>query len=172
MQSANLVQQQRALEATQYTSTLSSSSTPSASPTVSTPTVVSGYEEGGYTGPGSSDEPAGIVHRDEYVIPSHILYTPPVIDYVRSIESMRRSRTSSTAQNGFKDGGFTGYDSKYSDLFNVVSGLVTQTNELLAENKKTMQNLQQDGVKGVWQWDQYSSGISKMEKIKSRVTRQ
>lgn len=174
MQSANLIQQQRALEATQYQSTLSSSSTPSTStPTVSAPTVISGYEEGGYTGPGRSNEPAGIVHKDEYVIPSHILYTPPVIDYVRSIEAMRKNRTSSPSyKKGYQDGGFTGFPTQYSDFFNSLSGMISHTNQLLVENAATMKNLQKEGVKGVWQWDQYKDGISKMDKIKERVKRQ
>lgn len=32
-------------------------------------TQLRGWEEGGYTGPGASNQPAGIVHRGEYVVP-------------------------------------------------------------------------------------------------------
>jgi hypothetical protein len=31
------------------------------------------YWEGGYTGPGGKYEPAGVVHRGEYVVPAHLV---------------------------------------------------------------------------------------------------
>ncbi len=42
-----------------------------------------GYAEGGYTGPGDKDEPAGTVHRGEYVIPASMVgnrYLSPLIE--------------------------------------------------------------------------------------------
>lgn len=49
--------------------------------------ATNGYASGGYTGSGSRNEPAGIVHRGEYVMPKHIVDQPGMRD---TLEAMRR----------------------------------------------------------------------------------
>lgn len=56
-----------------------------------------GFAEGGYTGDGGKYEPAGIVHRGEYVIPKHIVSNPTYNGIISSLESVRL--------NGYADGG-------------------------------------------------------------------
>jgi len=55
-----------------------------------------GFSEGGYTGDGGKHEPAGIVHRGEYVVPKHIVHNPAYSGYIQSLER---------ARVGYADGG-------------------------------------------------------------------
>lgn len=85
-----------------------------ASTSAKTPTAtrtLTGFSEGGYTGPGDRYEVAGVVHRGEYVVPKPIMENPRVIDAVGVIEAVRRNnmRTSASFSSGagFADGGYT-----------------------------------------------------------------
>lgn len=55
-----------------------------------------GFAEGGYTGAGGKYEPAGVVHRGEYVIPQKIVHNPIYQPMIMSLE---------TARKGYADGG-------------------------------------------------------------------
>ena len=76
--------------------------------------VLSGYAEGGYTGPGGRYEVAGVVHRGEYVVPMPIMNHPRVIDAVGTIEAIRRNKVHSSGTSspspahGYAEGGYTG----------------------------------------------------------------
>lgn len=56
------------------------------------------FAEGGWTGPGSKYQPAGVVHADEYVIPKHIVNSPAAQPHIAAVETMRT--------RGYADGGF------------------------------------------------------------------
>lgn len=56
-----------------------------------------GFAEGGYTGHGGKYEPAGIVHRGEYVVPQNVNYSPAAQPHIAALERMR---------TGYADGGF------------------------------------------------------------------
>lgn len=72
-----------------------------------TPVIsVASFSSGGYTGRGGRYEPAGIVHRDEYVVPSPVLNSSEGRSLVGRLESLR-SNVSRTGISGFADGGFT-----------------------------------------------------------------
>lgn len=60
---------------------------------------ISGVEfaEGGFTGRGGKYEPAGIVHRGEYVVPQNVNYHPAAQPHIAALEHMR---------TGYADGGF------------------------------------------------------------------
>lgn len=51
--------------------------------------AVAGFAEGGYTGPGGKYEPAGIVHRGEYVVPQNVNYSSAAQPHIRALEAMR-----------------------------------------------------------------------------------
>ncbi|MDO8972249.1 MAG: hypothetical protein Q7U74_16255, partial [Saprospiraceae bacterium] len=51
-----------------------------------------GYSKGGYTGDGGKYEPAGIVHKGEYVIPADMLRNPQVASMVAGLENFRQTR--------------------------------------------------------------------------------
>ena len=69
--------------------------------------LTSGFAEGGYTGDGGRLEPAGIVHRGEYVVPQPLMRTPLVRNMVHTIETMRVSRIGNRSTlPGYADGGY------------------------------------------------------------------
>lgn len=98
-----------------------SASSPSASADTSTGDV--GFSEGGYTGPGGRLEPAGIVHRGEYVVPQPQMRDPEVARMVAAIETKRRRTSSKNTLPGFAEGGYTDtetenrYNSLLSDIY-------------------------------------------------------
>lgn len=57
-----------------------------------------GFAEGGYTGHGGKYEPAGIVHKGEYVAPQNVVNSPIARPHIQALESMRL--------RGYADGGF------------------------------------------------------------------
>jgi len=72
-----------------------------------------GFAEGGYTGPGTKYQPAGIVHAGEYVQPAHVLKQPGAMAFM---ESFRREGMRSLARfQGYADGGLVGTAPRLSD---------------------------------------------------------
>lgn len=77
---------------------------------------VTGYSEGGYTGNGGRLEPAGIVHRGEYVVAAPELRDPEVAREVARIERKRIARLNGRkALPGYADGGYTDSPTPPSD---------------------------------------------------------
>lgn len=82
-----------------------------------------GHAEGGYTGDGDKYEPAGVVHRGEYVIPQEGVNNPNLLPFISSIEQARRhhqlnrlelrpevlaiAQSSGSSPRGYADGGYT-----------------------------------------------------------------
>ena len=63
-----------------------------------------GYSDGGYTGDGGVHEPAGVVHKGEYVVSQAELRNPSVVSMVRSIAKRYfYSYTHSKVINGLAD---------------------------------------------------------------------
>ncbi len=76
-----------------------------------------GFSAGGYTGDGDRYEPAGIVHRGEYVVPKPMLKDPNVREMVRELERRRLSgQVPPSGKPGFVDGGYTGDGGHEEDL--------------------------------------------------------
>lgn len=59
--------------------------------------VPGGFAEGGYTGPGDKYQVAGVVHRDEYVVPAWQVHNPMYAGHISALEAGR--------MRGFNDGG-------------------------------------------------------------------
>lgn len=72
------------------------------------------FAEGGWTGPGGKWDVAGVVHKDEYVVPKRVKNLPQAQPHIAAIEQMRL--------RGYADGGL---------VTNSVSGPINQTMELL-----------------------------------------
>lgn len=56
------------------------------------------FYDGGFTGSGGKYQPAGIVHKGEYVTPQHVMKNPAAAPHISALESMRLK--------GYADGGF------------------------------------------------------------------
>lgn len=102
------------------------SATSSSSSSADTSTGDVGFSEGGYTGPGGRLEPAGIVHRGEYVVPQPQMRDPEVARMVAAIETKRRRTSSKNTLPGFAEGGYTDtetenrYNSILSDIYELL----------------------------------------------------
>jgi TP901 family phage tail tape measure protein len=75
----------------------------------SSPEKGNGYSEGGNTGPGGKYEPAGIVHKGEYVVPQDMMADPQV-KYITEIFEKMRTRKISLSQAAMpvlSSGGFS-----------------------------------------------------------------
>ncbi len=59
-----------------------------------------GFADGGYTGDGGKHEPAGVVHRGEYVVPKDIVHNPIYSGHIHALEAARTG--------GYADGGIVG----------------------------------------------------------------
>ncbi len=176
LQSANLAKQQQALESMTYESSRSTS--PSVTTTI--PDVVSGYKEGGYTGDGYIYEPAGIVHRNEYVTPADVVEDPRSINALRALESIRiqkghrknRLFPKGKITDGFDEGGFTGYPSTanaaISPLLGVIGQALTHNAQALENNAEVMKKLEENGVMAFINYNQVTTENQKMTQIKSR----
>lgn len=110
---ASIVAQRNAIKNTSVSSAGSSGSSSNA---VVKTREVTGYADGGYTGDGGRYEPAGIVHRGEYVVAAPELRDPSVAREVARIERKRLGRMAGRkAAPGYADGGYVGDDSASSD---------------------------------------------------------
>ena len=65
--------------------------------------LAKGYSKGGFTPQGGKEEPAGIVHKGEYVVPQWVLRTPQGLNYVQLLEAIRTNKIP-----GYQAGGATG----------------------------------------------------------------
>lgn len=120
---ASIVAQRNAIK----NASVSSAGGSSGSSSVVKTREVTGYADGGYTGDGGRYEPAGIVHRGEYVVAAPELRDPSVAREVARIERKRLGRMAGRkAAPGYADGGYVGDDSGITD-----AGMLEQIYELL-----------------------------------------
>ena len=107
-----------------------------------------GYSDGGYTGDGGIHEPAGVVHKGEYVVSQAELKNPSVVPMVRAIESARQQRkhgrSHASGVHGFADGGYTGDTSGVSgELLAIVQDLADQVQEMKSKEIRAHVNYQE-----------------------------
>ena len=117
-----------------------------------------GYSDGGYTGDGGIHEPAGVVHKGEYVVSQAELKNPAVVSMVRSIEGVRQSRKHGrTGEHGFADGGYT------SDAPS--TGELTET---LAELRDEIRLLRTEKIHAELNYQEFKEVKSKMENLEKK----
>lgn len=129
---ASIVQQRNAIK----NQTVGSSGGSSSSSTVQT-REVTGYSDGGYTGDGGRYEPAGVVHRGEYVVAAPELRDPSVAREIARIERKRLARLHGrpSSSEGFADGGYTSASSSATssepevlrEIYSLLKGYFAQT---------------------------------------------
>jgi TP901 family phage tail tape measure protein len=103
------------------------------------PSSGQGFDDGGYTGDGDRYEPAGIVHKGEYVVAQPELRQPRVLEYIHQIDNIRRHRTGRQSLPGYAEGGYV----KDSQLNNTEMSAIM---ELLRQNAELLQYLKENGI--------------------------
>lgn len=111
-----------------------------------------GYYDEGYTGKGGKYQPAGIVHKGEYVIPAHLLQTPEVANYAGVIEAMR------TGRRGYADGGVVGAN------IDLATGGASQATMLL-DAITTLNSLLSRGLKAYVVASEIQDGLNELDRI-------
>lgn len=106
---------------------------------------IEGFAEGGYTGQGGKYEPAGVVHRGEYVTPKAIVENPMARPHLAALESMRTK--------GYADGGF-----------------VTNTNTYEAQQALFISNIMKNLPAPVVSVKEFAK-VEKQVQVKQSVTR-
>ncbi|HAX95603.1 MAG TPA: phage tail tape measure protein, partial [Prolixibacteraceae bacterium] len=109
---------------------------------------VQGYSEGGYTAPGDKNEPAGIVHKGEWVATKDMVRSPVTGPIISILESMRKKNiqiNSQAIQNiptrGYQTGGIVAPSGSLSDSakeIKILPGMLgnitdQQQNEILSK---------------------------------------
>lgn len=154
MQQAAIIQQRDAIKNTTLESATTSSGAGSSSRTTTQYQIrpeYAGqnggqYADGGYTGDGARLQPAGIVHKGEYVVAQPEMRNPAVVPLVRAIEYHRQQRklgeaavTASMAR-GFANGGFTSRNDTNEQLIGAIDMLNRQLSELRRQPLKAQVN--------------------------------
>ena len=117
-----------------------------------------GYSDGGYTGDGGVHEPAGVVHKGEYVVSQAELKNPAVVSMVRSIEGVRQSRKHGrTGEHGFADGGYTSEAPSTGEL-----------TETLAELRDEIRLLRTEKIHAELNYQEFKEVKSKMENLEKK----
>ncbi len=154
MQQAAIIQQRDAIKNTTLESATTSPGTGSTSQTTTQYQIrpeYAGqnggqYADGGYTGDGARLQPAGIVHKGEYVVAQPEMRNPAVVPLVRAIEYHRQQRKSgevamtASMARGFADGGFTSRNDTNEQLISAIDMLNRQLSELRRQPLKAQVN--------------------------------
>jgi TP901 family phage tail tape measure protein len=101
----------------------------------------------------------------EWVAPNWMMHDPQTADVIGFLE---RYRKSGGTVRGFADGGNTG-SASVSQQGSGVAGNVSNNNDLvqaLNNNTAVMQQLINNGVMGVWDWDYYNRSLAEIERAK------
>lgn len=128
------------------------------------------YASGGYTGDGPRLEPAGIVHRGEYVVAQPEMHNPAVVPMIRRIEQIRLQRNSSSVpgqqssfhtpqSQGFADGGYTDSPTPPSSVHN------PQLAQTLSALTAELRRLQQHPLRAEVNYRQLKDTERKMQRI-------
>jgi TP901 family phage tail tape measure protein len=128
-----------------------------------------GYEVGGYTGPGLSHDVAGVVHKNEYVVPTFVLRKPEGFNMVAALEAMRQGKS------GFAEGGPTSPLAIPAPQTDPSTPEQVPNNDALVSVLSQLSSVLKSGVKaylvfGNVEADQVKNLIDENESVKSDAT--
>jgi predicted nucleic acid-binding Zn-ribbon protein len=112
-------------------------------------TIVKGYASGGYTGDGGVHEPAGVVHRGEYVVPQVVMRDPAAITYVGALEKIRSAKGLAGRAPGrsYAEGGYVQPESEGPAATPPrLLALIEKTERTMAETARTLAAIRQKGL--------------------------
>lgn len=92
------------------------------------------FAEGGWTGPGGKWDVAGVVHKDEYVVPKRVNNNPMAAPHIQALENMRLRPY---ADGGLVASAVTSPVNQQMELLNIVKALPPQ--ELSVKEVSTVQ---------------------------------
>jgi TP901 family phage tail tape measure protein len=122
--------------------------------------INSAFYTGGYTGDGHPLEPAGIVHKGEYVVPTFLMSNPSVLKQVQVFETIRRQKL------GYAAGGYVSNNNASS------AGTDTSFTEAnmammiaLSQSLNNLNSTLANGIDAKMSYDHLTKELAKMNKI-------
>ncbi|MEI6577644.1 MAG: phage tail tape measure protein [Bacteroidota bacterium] len=129
------------------------------------------FKAGGYTGDGSPEVPAGVVHKGEYVIPASLVKEPDIARQIKIIESRRKNTSGSQYATGGAVGSFA--DFNYPVITQAIRSAPMQANfELL--QRHTQQIIHQINIPQLIEKSMKQSppmGTPNLEKVIGELTK-
>ena len=130
-----------------------------------------GYSAGGFTGPGGKNEPAGIIHKGEWVANADMVSSPEFGPMIQSLEQARIN-----GMSNYANGGGPGISSSGSAAAGSSSGLIGSNSNLeylIKQNIRFLALLNERGVKmnfGYIEADNVQKGLDKLSDIRDKVS--
>lgn len=165
IQQAAIIKQRDAILNTTLESSSAASGEGASAPPSTSFTLKDEYATGGYTGDGGKYEPAGIVHKGEYVVAQEEMKNPTIIPMVRAIESVRRSRRAGRAVHsgvGYADGG-------YVNGLTAVTGTSDATMDLLQKLVAKVDAMQNTPLTATVNYQSFETAQQKMQQVRNLV---
>jgi hypothetical protein len=128
-------------------------------------------DTGGFTGSGGKHEPAGIVHKGEWVAPAWMLKSPTVGPSIEALEYIRTNNSPGYATGGGPGMNSAGYEGARSAA--AIFGTDPELKALIRENIRINKILARDGVNmkfGYIQADNVKKGLDKLGNIEEKVS--
>lgn len=163
IQQAAIIKQRDAILNTTLESSSAASGEGASAPPSTSFTLKDEYATGGYTGDGGKYEPAGIVHKGEYVVAQEEMKNPTIIPMVRAIESVRRSRRAGRAVRsgvGYADGGYVNGSTAFTDSSNA-------TMELLQKLVAKVDAMQNTPLTATVNYQSFETAQQKMQQVRN-----
>ncbi len=135
----------------------------------------SGYADGGYTGSGGKYEPAGVVHKGEFVSSQEAVGNPTVKPVLDIIDAAQKNGTISTLDLGqlmnkpFAAGGYGTSQPAQSTPQAPVMTVPKEFYDIMQQTSDAVTELRKKGVVGKWDWQDFNEGKTKMESLESDV---
>ena len=133
--------------------------------------IMKNLDSGGFTGPGGKYEPAGIVHKGEWVANADMVSSPEFGPMIQSLEQARIN-----GMSNYANGGGPGISSSGSTAAGSSSGLIGSDPELkylMKQNTMFLSLLNKRGVKTHFDYidiDKIQKGLDKLSDIRDKVS--
>jgi hypothetical protein len=127
--------------------------------------------DGGYTGPGGKYQPAGIVHKGEWVANSSLVASAQTGPIIAALEQYQRTGMSGYADGGMVNVSSSGYRAAGSSP--VITTTDPDLKNLIRQNSMLLAMLRRDGVNmkfGYIQADNVQKGLDKLSNIRGKVS--
>jgi hypothetical protein len=129
------------------------------------------FAKGGYTGPGGQHEPAGFVHKGEWVANADMVASPRTGPIIQALEYYRNNN-----MPGYSNGGMAAGSGGSGGGGSVPAALIASDPEMktqLGRLSAILDRLERNGVKNNWPWNDVNNmrkGMDKLDEIEGNVS--
>jgi hypothetical protein len=138
--------------------------------------ITAGFADGGYTGNGGKYEPAGIVHKGEFVGAKEAVDNPSVKQMFDIVDAAQRNGTVKTLDlnaisQSSKQAGISKQTTpiETAEAQQSTMSVPKEFYDVMTKNYSAINKLHTEGVKGIWDYQSYKEGKEKYENLESDV---